>query len=157
MGQQAFIGFATAAAVLVLCMLAYRALARAAFPIRVSLFTLSTDLLHEKGVSQSDRRQVQHCMDNALKFSAGWMVLRAGFLALRDTIKREDSTAPGTARRRDPRVAKVYVAFVVSALAANPIALLVFIPMVVTVMIIERERAKAAVADTAAYLPCVHA
>lgn len=93
---------------------------------------------------------LRFCMDHALSFRAGWIPLRAVWRAIaahrggkRDQIGAESGSA----------VTSVGVRFMLSVLLANPIALVLFLPSVLILMILEREAVRPAVRQTATKLP----
>ncbi len=131
-------------------MLATAALARAAYPLRRRMFERATSLLHRPGLTRDDRLFLRFCMDHALSFRAGWIPLRAVWRAI---VAHRHKEGGWTQAEGGSATTSIGVRFILSVLLANPIALIIFLPSVLVLMILEREAVRPAVRQTATKLP----
>lgn len=148
MSDSAIFGAIVLAGFIVVGIVARARLNRIAFRYREELFTRATELLNDPQITASDRAFLNWMMDRALKFSSGWIVLAALFSATSRAVHRAPAPAAGNVHVRG-----VISRFVVSALAANPVALAIFIPMIFALALFERERVRRAVVTTANFVP----
>jgi hypothetical protein len=147
----AILGLVLVIALIASGMLFSRTLAAAAFPRRVQLFELASDLLAKPGLSVRDRAFLNFCMDNALSAKAGWTPVKAAWWALRVDLGL--AKAPhGANAQKSAEVSQVGVLFIGSVLFANPVALIIFGFVLLALMLVERQRAKPALRHTAASL-----
>lgn len=127
------------------------ALYRAAFSLRRGMFERAVTLLRASDLAREDRDFLNYCLDNALSFRAGWLSLRAVWRAIVTHRSHLNTLGPGN--QSHAGVTSVGLRFMLSTLVANPVALLLFAPSVLVLMILERETVRPAVRQTATNLP----
>ncbi|MBO9715069.1 hypothetical protein [Sphingomonas sp.] len=135
MGASAITGLAVVTVFVVAGMLFFRMLNRAVYPKRVELFEMAVKVINDPKAPAVDKAFVTWCMDHAMEFSGGWMILRA----MASAIKRAGE-APQAEPLRCPRTKYVGKRFIFSALAINPIAFVATVPMLLVLMLVERQR-----------------
>lgn len=158
MANSEALGLAILLVVLFGGLFAYRGVLRFAYPLREQMMEQGLELLRSGQLNKRESNIVRFCLDNAMSFSSGWMPLQAAWLALMDGRDRAGKPAAraGELVIRPDRIHGVVARFLASALIANPIALALFVPLMITLMIVRREQPKPAIRETAATLPMTH-
>jgi hypothetical protein len=153
MTEPATIGAVILAAIIVAGILIMRGIQRAVYPLREEMFKRAATMLRRGDLPERDRCLIENLLDDALEFRSGWVVVAAAFEATKHAV-RNQSTPPAPKLRSDD-FDYVLVRYISSALAANPIALLMVLPMMGVVLIHDRFRVKPSMLATAHYVPSV--
>lgn len=161
MDRDVVIGLTAIIAILVGGIVLRALVLRLVFPLRVILFDRANDILDSPDLRETEREFVNHLLDTYDSFDSGWIVPSA----LWRSIVRERARAPIRRHRfRDihytsqplptlERPASLVLPYCVSVLAANPIAILATIALLVPFFIVAavrwHEAPKAAIKDAA--------
>lgn len=138
-------------------MLLARLLLRAIYPLRVELFEMGSDLANDPSARPLDRRMAEFYMDTATCFEAGWLVLHAVVETVVQKFRRSDGHPASDAVQGDARRINMGVRYMLSALVANPFALVLVTPVFVTLLLLDRCRPKIMLRDAGAHIrPPLH-
>lgn len=148
MDQDALLGLAAVAALLVGGLFSYGLLQRWAFPYRIKLFERGAELLDLPNLTTSERDFINFMLDGYDSFYEAWIVPHAMWRSLTKKIRGETGAAAS-----NHRAARMLPPFLISVLAANPIALFLTLLMTPALLIAaairEHERPKQAFRDAA--------
>lgn len=155
MNTAAIIGMIVASSLTIASMLAVRALTRFAYPWREQLFQAGAELLRKNDTTPLERACINRMLNDALSFSAGWQTVHAAWNTIGvDPETDKQKRRPGVDYEK---LAPLTLRFMGSTLAANPIAAIAFIGLLVAQMVAVREAPKPAIRQAAIQMPFVHA
>ncbi|WP_125993359.1 hypothetical protein [Sphingomonas sp. S-NIH.Pt15_0812] len=149
MSTGAIIGLVVSGTLVVLGMLVSRAWVQWVFPLRENFFQEASDLSRSPSTTADERECLNFLMDRATSFRAGWMPVRAAWMAL-----RANGVPPRRTLRIDSeKLSGVTRKFMFSTLAANPFALAAFAVILLITMKLAHESVRPAVKQAAVKLP----
>jgi uncharacterized membrane protein (DUF441 family) len=116
------------------------ALALAAHPMRIRMVELVEDILAEPQWNAAERLRLNQLLDTCMSFRVGLMVVVAALSVIVDVaLGRVEEPPASTARlRKDARYHSIVVRYFVSVLAANPIAAVAAVPLMIMALIAEQ-------------------
>lgn len=148
MGNDALIGLAVITVILFGGIFIRGICERLVFRQRIKLFERARDLLACENLTKAERRFVNFVLDKYDSFRAGWIMPRILIRAMMRKVRNE-----ALPHSQPDRTLCLVVPFMLSALVANPIALLatafLIPPFLLTAAVRQHEGPKAAMRDAA--------
>lgn len=116
-----------------------RMFSKMAYPSRERLYTLAAELIADPRTTDAQRDRLNRMMDRALCFSEGWILVRASGVGVGMAMRGErlSDLQQRIIARLDQRFVEATGCFTMSVAAANPLAMLVSIPLAMIAMAIE--------------------
>jgi len=137
MDGSAFIGLLIVAALTIAGLLFSRAITtKWVHPLRVSLYTRVMDAAEDPATPAKYRKGLPHLLDNKQLFSLGWLVpwaLWRALLRILAPARHPRPTEPAMVQIKG--FEGIVVRFALSALAANPIAVVISVPLAIMVLV----------------------
>jgi hypothetical protein len=124
-------------------------LALALHPLRKRMFRTAESILAEGQWSADERARVNHLMDTCMSFRVGAIMPIAVISVILDDLLRREvrSTKSRTRLHRDHRFHQVIAIYLLSVMAANPLASAVTLPLLVLSAIIDKLMGQATVRE----------